>query len=79
MVILQMCEGNDLTMESTAINFEFERQTTRKNTEVARWIFESLKPLRTACMENEYDFMAYLIEMTEVEAFRLMREDRSIS
>jgi hypothetical protein len=66
-------------MESNALNFEINSQSTRKNTEVAKWIFESLKPLRTACMENEYDFMAYLIEMTEVEAFRLMREDRTIS
>lgn len=41
--------------------------------EVPRMIFESLKPLKAVCVENDYGFMAYLIEMTEVEAYRLMR------
>jgi len=41
--------------------------------EVPKMIFETLKPLKAACVENDYSFMAYLIEMTEVEAYRLMR------
>ena len=41
--------------------------------EIPKMIFESLKPLKAVCVENDYSFMAYLIEMTEVEAYRLMR------
>ncbi len=64
-------------MESTSFDFDVTLQAAGKNNaDVARWIFESLKPLRTACMENQYDFMAYLIEMTEVEAFRVMTEQQ---
>lgn len=45
----------------------------RGDAEVARLVFETLKPLRAACVEKDYAFMAYLIEMTEVEAYRLMK------
>lgn len=46
--------------------------------EIPKMIFESLKPLKAACVENDYNFMAYLIEMTEAEAFRLMRNQNKI-
>jgi hypothetical protein len=49
------------------------RKITETDDEIPRMVFESLKPLKAVCVENDYGFMAYLIEMTEAEAYRLMR------
>lgn len=61
---------------ATATRNDTEINVGPRDPDVARWIFKSLKPLRAACVENDYTFMAYLIEMSEVEAYRMMRNNQ---
>lgn len=61
-------------MNNTQLNDENSNvRRYEQRPEVPKMIFESLKPLKAVCVEHDYSFMAYLIEMTEVEAYRLMR------
>lgn len=61
-----------MNMEPAIHAHENRIDSASRDAEIARWIFDGLKPLRAACSSPEFDFLAYLLEMTETEAHRLM-------
>ena len=63
---------SEMNIERSIVPVELKNEMHNRDAQVAKWIFEGLKPLRAACNSSEFDFLAYLIEMTETEAHRLM-------
>ena len=61
-----------MNMEPAIPSGELRAEAVARESDVAQWIFDGLKPLRAACASPEFDFLAYLLEMTETEAHRLM-------
>lgn len=64
-------------METAVRIIDTNTPVTSREADTARWIFDGLKPLRAACTSPEFDFLAYLLEMSETEAHRLMIAKRN--
>jgi len=61
-----------MNIEQTISVVEKRSELHNRDAQVAKWIYEGLKPLRASCKTPDFNFLVYLIEMTEAEAHRLM-------